>query len=108
MAGCHLSEVYVRFDADPFKRLQPVQRERIVEVFGYRVGIVGQSLPQHSGSRHLRPFHNPTDSRHNLLGHRAVGYLIAELFLRFGRQNIIQPCQECSECESHNGIDVPS
>ena len=101
VAGGHLGQMHVGFDADPLEGLQFFGLERVVEILGHGVGIGGQPLAVDPGGGDRRPFHHPPDSVHQLLGRGAAQHLVAHLFLLVGRQHVVEPGQQGSNRQSH-------
>ena len=104
MAGSDLGQVHVRFEADRLEGLEPLGGEGVVEVLGHRIGVDCEPLAVDPGGGEARIAETRPDPRHELAGHRASLYLLAELRLFVGWKDAIHPGQERTEGEAHRGV----
>ena len=101
MAGRHFREMHVGFDADPLEGFQKIVRERVVEILGDRVGIFRQAPAIHFWSPDRSPTDDPADAVRQMGGNLVGCHLFTQLPLLLGREHPVQPCQECSQGETH-------
>ena len=101
VAGGDLGKVHVRFEADRFKRLEPVGGEGVVEIFGHRIGIDCQPLAFDAGGGEMGIADAAPDPLDELPGHQALVHLLAELTLILSREDTVHPGQKGAEGETH-------
>jgi hypothetical protein len=104
MAGRHLREVHVRFQADRLEGLESVCREGVVEVLGDRIGVRRQPLALDAGAREVRVGDTRPDPFDELAGHTARLHLLTELTLFLLGEDVIHPGKQGAKRETHVGL----
>ena len=101
VAGGHLRQMQFRFNADPLEGLQLLRRQRIVEIFGDRVGVFREAATIRLGGADRGPPHSRADAFHQMGRHHAGRNLPAKFLLLIVGKHAVEPGQQCSERETH-------
>ena len=101
VAGSHLGQMHVGFEADPLEGLEPVGGEGVVEEFSHRVWIPPQPLGIDAGGGEVGIIDHRMDPFDQLPGHRAGIDLVAELTLLLRREHAVHPGKESPQGQSH-------
>ena len=101
MAGSDLGQVNVRLETDFLELGHSIGRQRIVKVFGHRVGVGGQSLADHW--RHAQPqtSHAIARAMDQLGGELAFFDLLGDVLGILRLEDIVEIGQQRSQRQSH-------